>query len=34
MKWILKEGQKFVPEAGYIGLAADKITQALAKIGQ
>jgi len=34
MKWILKEGQKFVPEAGYIGLASDKITAALAKIGQ
>lgn len=34
MKWILKDGQKFVPEAGYIGLAADKIAKALAKIGQ
>ncbi len=34
MKWILKEGQKFVPEAGYIGLTAGKISQALVKIGQ
>lgn len=34
MKWILKEGQKFIPEAGYIGLAAGKISQALTKIGQ
>jgi phosphate transport system substrate-binding protein len=33
MKWILKNGQKFVPEAGYIALSADKITKALAKIG-
>ena len=34
MKWILRDGQKFVPEAGYIALAAAKVTQALAKIGQ
>jgi len=34
LRWILKEGQKFVPEAGYIGLAAGKVTQALARIGQ
>jgi phosphate transport system substrate-binding protein len=34
MKWILNQGQKFVPEAGYIALAAGKISQALAKIGQ
>ncbi len=34
MKWILKDGQKFVPEAGYISLSADKISKALAKIGQ
>jgi phosphate transport system substrate-binding protein len=34
MKWVLKEGQRFVPEAGYIGLASNKISQALAKIGQ
>ena len=34
MKWMLNDGQKFVPEAGYIALAADKISQALAKIGQ
>jgi len=34
MKWILMAGQKFVAEAGYIGLAAEKISQALTKIGQ
>jgi phosphate transport system substrate-binding protein len=34
MKWVLKEGQKFVPEAGYIGLATAKISLALTKIGQ
>ena len=34
MKWVLKEGQKFVPEAGYIGLTSSKISIALAKIGQ
>ncbi len=34
MKWILKEGQKYVQEAGYIALAAAKVNQALAKIGR
>jgi phosphate transport system substrate-binding protein len=34
MKWILKEGQKYVPEAGYIALTAAKVNQALVKIGQ
>jgi hypothetical protein len=34
MKWVLKEGQKFVGEAGYIGLADSKISQALARIGR
>lgn len=34
MTWILKEGQKFVPEAGYIALSVDKVGAALAKIGQ
>ncbi|MCU0237284.1 MAG: substrate-binding domain-containing protein [Acidobacteria bacterium] len=34
LRWILKEGQKYVPEAGYIGLAAGKVAQALARIGQ
>jgi phosphate transport system substrate-binding protein len=34
MKWILTEGQTYVPEAGYIGLSADKISAALAKIGR
>ncbi len=34
LAWILKEGQKHVAEAGYIGLAAAKIEKALAKIGR
>jgi len=34
MKWILRDGQKFVSEAGYIGLADKKVSQALAHIGQ
>ncbi len=34
LRWILKDGQKYVSEAGYIGLSADKIKAALAKIGQ
>ncbi len=34
LKWILMDGQKYVGEAGYITLGADKIAQALAKIGQ
>jgi phosphate transport system substrate-binding protein len=34
MKWVLKQGQKFVPEAGYIALTTTKISQALTKIGQ
>ncbi len=34
MKWILNEGQKFVSEAGYIDLSADKVAQALDRIGR
>jgi len=34
MKWVLKDGQKFVGEAGYIGLAGKKVSQALARLGQ
>lgn len=34
MKWILKQGQKYVPEAGYIALTAAKVNQALVKIGK
>jgi phosphate transport system substrate-binding protein len=30
--WILTEGQKYVPEAGYIGLKAAQLTEALAKL--
>jgi len=34
MKWVLQEGQKFVTEAGYIGLAKEKLSLGLSKIGQ
>lgn len=34
MKWILKQGQQYVQEAGYIALAAAKVDQALVKIGR
>lgn len=34
LRWILQDGQKFVSEAGYIGLSADKIEAALARIGR
>jgi phosphate transport system substrate-binding protein len=34
LKWILQEGQRFVPEAGYIALPATRITEALARIGR
>jgi len=33
IKWVLTEGQKFVPEAGYINLSEDKIRDGLKKIG-
>ena len=34
MKWVLQDGQKFVSEAGYIGLAKDKLSLSLSKVGQ
>jgi phosphate transport system substrate-binding protein len=34
MEWVLKDGQKFVGEAGYIGLTGNKVSRALAKIGK
>ncbi len=34
MRWLLRDGQKYVQEAGYIELAAAKVKAALAKIGQ
>jgi phosphate transport system substrate-binding protein len=34
MKWVLKDGQKFVTEAGYIALSAAKLSQGMNKIGQ
>jgi len=32
IKWILTDGQKFVPEAGYINLPKEKITEELKKL--
>lgn len=32
MRWILTEGQKFVPETGYIRLSAEKLKEGLEKI--
>ncbi len=34
LRWVLQEGQKFVPEAGYIGLTAAKTARAIARIGE
>jgi phosphate transport system substrate-binding protein len=33
LKWVLTEGQKFVPETGYIGLSQRKLAEGLEKIG-
>ena len=33
LKWVLTEGQKYVPETGYIPLSADKLADGLDKIG-
>jgi len=33
LKWVLTEGQKFVPETGYIPLSADKLRASLDKLG-
>lgn len=33
MKWVLTEGQKYVPETGYIPLGAEKLADGLAAIG-
>jgi phosphate transport system substrate-binding protein len=33
LKWILGEGQKYVPETGYIALSPEKLTEGLKKIG-
>jgi phosphate transport system substrate-binding protein len=30
--WVLTDGQKFVPEAGYVQLTADQLAEALAKV--
>jgi ABC-type phosphate transport system substrate-binding protein len=30
--WILMDGQKFVPEAGFVQLTPDLLTEALAKV--
>jgi phosphate transport system substrate-binding protein len=34
IKWVLTEGQKFVPETGYIGLSQRKLAEGLEKIGE
>jgi len=34
IKWILSEGQKFVPETGYIALSQIKLAEGLEKIGE
>lgn len=34
IKWVLTEGQKFVPETGYIGLSQRKLGEGLEKIGE
>ncbi|KPJ49071.1 MAG: phosphate ABC transporter substrate-binding protein, partial [candidate division Zixibacteria bacterium DG_27] len=31
-KWVLTEGQKYVPESGYINLTPDKLQQELRKL--
>ena len=33
LEWVLTEGQKYVPETGYIPLGADKLAEGLDKIG-
>jgi phosphate transport system substrate-binding protein len=33
LRWVLTEGQKSVPESGYINLPATKLTEELAKLG-
>ncbi len=33
VQWILTDGQKFVPEAGYVALPKDKIAEQLKKLG-
>jgi phosphate transport system substrate-binding protein len=32
LKWVLTDGQKFIPDAGYINLSADKISEQLKKL--
>ena len=34
IKWILSEGQKFVPETGYIALSQKRLAEGLEKIGE
>lgn len=34
IKWVLTDGQAFVPETGYITLGRDKLDEGLAKIGE
>jgi len=32
LKWIMTEGQQYIPEAGYVALPQEKITQGLMKM--
>lgn len=34
LRWVLTEGQSFVPEAGYINVTKDKLEQGLAQLGK
>jgi len=34
LKWILTDGQRFVPETGYIALGADRIAEGLKRLGE
>lgn len=33
IKWVLTDGQRYVPESGYIGLSSEKLVEGLKKIG-
>jgi phosphate transport system substrate-binding protein len=33
IRWVLTEGQKFVPETGYINLSPEKLREGLSRIG-
>ena len=33
MRWVLTDGQRFVPESGYVNLDAAQLAEQLAKLG-